>query len=126
MVCFNVMILFPATKRAQEVCTLQVEATVVGNESHLESDVDGGRRIEYSQIVEYHVEEQTIKQTVWNSESEPMPEGTVIMLWVDPENPYNYMKDRDTNGVGIVAMIVPVFFIVFGSLVCVFNVKKSK
>ena len=126
MLCFAVIILFPAVKHDMKVCTLQVDAVVVGNESHLKSDIDGGNRIQYSQIVKYTVNDWTIRQTIWNTASDPVPEGTVMTLWVDPENPHNFIKSRDSSGIEMVAMIVPITFILFGLLVSICNWRKAR
>ena len=56
-----------------------------------------------------------------------MPEGTKITLWVNPDNPYNFINSREINLIDIVVPIaIPIGIMLFGVLGLVFNLKKEK
>ena len=114
-------------KQSAEVCTLEVEAIVIDNKSDLKSDSDYGQSYRYNQVVEYVVEDKKIQTTIHNLTSDPVPEGTKITLWVDPENPYIYTNNRDIKPTTIIVPIaIPIGIMLFGVLGLVFNLKKEK
>ena len=88
MLVFTLLVGIPSIKQSAEVCTLEVEAIVIDNKSDLKSDSDYGQSYRYNQVVEYVVEDKKIQTTIHNLTSDPVPEGTKITLWVDPENPF--------------------------------------
>lgn len=111
----------------RRVCTLEVEAIVIDNKSDLKSDSDYGQSYRYNQVVEYVVEDKKIQTTIHNLTSDPVPEGTKITLWVDPENPYIYTNNRDIKPTTIIVPIaIPIGIMLFGVLGLVFNLKKEK
>ena len=93
MLVFTLLVGIPSIKQSAEVCTLEVEAIVIDNKSDLKSDSDYGQSYRYNQVVEYVVEDKKIQTTIHNLTSDPVPEGTKITLWVDPENPYIYTNN---------------------------------
>ena len=127
MLVFTLLVGIPSIKQSAEVCTLEVEAIVIDNKSDLKSDSDYGQSYRYNQVVEYVVEDKKIQTTIHNLTSDPVPEGTKITLWVDPENPYIYTNNRDIKPTTIIVPIaIPIGIMLFGVLGLVFNLKKSK
>lgn len=50
-----------------------------------------------------------------------------ITLWVNPDNPYNFINSREINLIDIVVTIaIPIGIMLFGVLGLVFNLKKEK
>ena len=127
MLVFTLLVGIPSIKQSAEVCTLEVEAIVIDNNSDLKSDSDYGQSYCYNQVVEYVVEDKKIQTTIHNLTSDPVPEGTKITLWVDPENPYIYTNNRDIKPTTIIVPIaIPIGIMLFGVLGLVFNLKKEK
>ena len=127
MLVFTLLVGIPSIKQSAEVCTLEVEAIVIDNKSDLKSDSDYGQSYRYNQVVEYVVEDKKIQTTIHNLTSDPVPEGTKITLWVDPENPYIYTNNRDIKPTTIIVPIaIPIGIMLFGVLGLVFNLKKEK
>lgn len=126
MLVFTLLVGIPSIKQSAEVCTLEVEAIVIDNKSDLKSDSDYGQSYRYNQVVEYVVEDKKIQTTIHNLTSDPVPEGTKITLWVDPENPYIYTNNRDIKPTTIIVPIaIPIGIMLFGVLGLVFNLKKK-
>lgn len=126
MLVFTLLVGIPSIKQSAEVCTLEVEAIVIDNKSDLKSDSDYGQSYCYNQVVEYVVEDKKIQTTIHNLTSDPVPEGTKITLWVDPENPYIYTNNRDIKPTTIIVPIaIPIGIMLFGVLGLVFNLKKK-
>ena len=127
MLVFTLLVGIPSIKQSAEVCTLEVEAIVIDNKSDLKSDSDYGQSYRYNQVVEYVVEDKKIQTTIHNLTSDPVPEGTKITLWVDPENPYIYTNNRDIKPTTIIVPIaIPIGIMLFGVLGLVFNLKKEE
>ena len=127
MLVFTLLVGIPSIKQSAEVCTLEVEAIVIDNKSDLKSDSDYGQSYRYNQVVEYVVEDKKIQTTIHNLTSDPVPEGTKITLWVDPENPYIYTNNRDIKPTTIIVPVaIPIGIMLFGVLGLVFNLKKEK
>ncbi len=127
MLLFVLFVVLPAMTHNAKVCTLEVEAIVIDNKSDLKSDSDYGQSYRYNQVVEYVVEDKKIQTTIHNLTSDPVPEGTKITLWVDPENPYIYTNNRDIKPITIIVPIaIPIGIMLFGVLGLVFNLKKEK
>ena len=83
--------------------------------------------LKQAEISEIVVEDKKIQTTIHNLTSDPVPEGTKITLWVDPENPYIYTNNRDIKPTTIIVPIaIPIGIMLFGVLGLVFNLKKEK
>ena len=113
-----------------EVCTEPVEAVVIENIKEYVSDHEGGSKTEYNQIVEYTYGNTSIKATLLQYKSDPVPEGTTITLWVNPKKPSQYIKDRN---IGIESYVIPIAFssvlILFGIIgmkCCASEVEKEE
>ena len=118
MLLFVLFVVLPAMIHNAEVCTLEVEAVVIENEPYWTTTGDGESVRRYRQIGEYTVEDR---------KTDPVPEGTKITLWVNPDNPYNFINSREINLIDIVVTIaIPIGIMLFGVLGLVFNLKKEK
>ena len=127
MLVFTLLVGIPSIKQSAEVCTLEVEAIVIDNKSDLKSDSDYGQSYCYNQVVEYTVDNKKITLTITDQKTDPVPEGTKITLWVNPDNPYNFINSREINLIDIVVPIaIPIGIMLFGVLGLVFNLKKEK
>ena len=79
------------------------------------------------QIGEYTVDNKKITLTITDQKTDPVPEGTKITLWVNPDDPYNFINSREINLIDIVVPIaIPIGIMLFGVLGLVFNLKKEK
>ncbi|MFR0955531.1 MAG: DUF3592 domain-containing protein [Roseburia inulinivorans] len=88
---------------------------------------DGESVRRYRQIGEYTVDNKKITLTITDQKTDPVPEGTKITLWVNPDNPYNFINSREINLIDIVVPIaIPIGIMLFGVLGLVFNLKKEK
>ena len=85
----------------------------------MEHDV-GGSKTEYNQIVEYTYGNTSVKATLLQYKSDPVPEGSTITLWANPEKPSQYIKDRN---IGIESYVIP---IAFSSVLILFGVIGMK
>ena len=103
---------FPAMEHDVEVCTENIKEYV--------SDHEGGSKTEYNQIVEYTYGNTSVKATLLQYKSDPVPEGSTITLWVNPEKPSQYIKDRN---IGIESYVIP---IAFSSVLILFGVIGMK
>lgn len=127
MLLFVLFVVLPAMTHNAKVCTLEVEAVVIENEPYWTTTGDGESVRRYRQIGEYTVDNEKITLTVTDEESDPVPEGTKITLWVNPDDPYNFINSREINSVDIVVPIaIPIGIMLFGVLGLVFNLKKEK
>lgn len=127
MLLFVLFVALPAMRHNAEVCTLEVEAVVIANESYWTTTGDGESVRRYRQIGEYTVDNEKITMEVMDNQSDPVPEGTKITLWVNPDNPYNFINSREINLIDIVVPIaIPIGIMLFGVLGLVFNLKKEK
>ena len=127
MLLFVLFVVLPAMTHNAEVCTLEVEAVVIENEPYWTTTGDGESVRRYRQIGEYTVDNKKITLTITDLTSDPVPEGTKITLWVDPENPYIYTNNRDIKPTTIIVPIaIPIGIMLFGVLGLVFNLKKEK
>lgn len=121
---------FPAMEHDVEVCTEPVEAVVIENIKEYVSDHEGGSKTEYNQIVEYTYGNTSVKATLLQYKSDPVPEGSTITLWANPEKPSQYIKDRN---IGIESYVIPIAFssvlILFGIIgmkCCASGVEKEE
>ena len=89
MLLFVLFVVLPAMTHNAEVCTLEVEAVVIENEPYWTTTGDGESVRRYRQIGEYTVDNKKITLTITDQKTDPVPEGTKITLWVNPDNPYN-------------------------------------
>ena len=120
---FGLYYLYSSTK----VCTLEVEAVVIENEPYWTTTGDGESVRRYRQIGEYTVDNKKITLTITDQKTDPVPEGTKITLWVNPDNPYNFINSREINLIDIVVPIaIPIGIMLFGVLGLVFNLKKEQ
>ena len=127
MLLFVLFVVLPAMTHNAKVCTLEVEAVVIENEPYWTTTGDGESVRRYRQIGEYTVDNEKITLTVTDEESDPVPEGTKITLWVNPDDPYNFINSREINSVDIVVPIaIPIGIMLFGVLGLVFNLKIEK
>lgn len=127
MLLFVLFVVLPAMTHNAKVCTLEVEAVVIENEPYWTTTGDGESVRRYKQIGEYTVDNEKITLTVTDEKSDPVPEGTKITLWVNPDNPYNFINSREINLVDIIVPIaIPIGIMLFGVLGLVFNLKKEK
>ena len=124
---FVLFVVLPAMTHNAKVCTLEVEAVVIENEPYWTTTGDGESVHRYRQIVEYTVDNEKITLTITDQKTDPVPEGTKITLWVNPDDPYNFINSREINSVDIIVPIaIPIGIMVFGVLGLVFNLKKEK
>lgn len=127
MLLFVLFVVLPAMTHNAKVCTLEVEAVVIENEPYWTTTGDGESVRRYKQIGEYTVDNEKITLTVTDEKSDPVPEGTKITLWVNPDDPYNFINSREINLIDIVVPIaIPIGIMLFGVLGLVFNLKKEK
>lgn len=127
MLLFVLFVVLPAMTHNAEVCTLEVEAVVIENEPYWTTTGDGESVRRYRQIGEYTVDNEKITLTVTDEKSDPVPEGTKITLWVNPDDPYNFINSSEINLIDIVVPIaIPIGIMLFGVLGLVFNLKKEK
>lgn len=127
MLLFVLFVVLPAMTHNAEVCTLEVEAVVIENEPYWTTTGDGESVHRYRQIVEYTVDNEKITLTITDQKTDPVPEGTKITLWVNPDDPYNFINSREINSVDIIVPIaIPIGIMLFGVLGLVFNLKKEK
>ena len=127
MLLFVLFVVLPAMTHNAEVCTLEVEAVVIENEPYWTTTGDGESVRRYRQIGEYTVDNKKITLTITDQKTDPVPEGTKITLWVNPDNPYNFINSREINLIDIVVPIaIPIGIMLFGVLGLVFNLKKEK
>ena len=127
MLLFVLFVVLPAMTHNAKVCTLEVEAVVIENEPYWTTTGDGESVHRYRQIVEYTVDNEKITLTITDQKTDPVPEGTKIILWVNPDDPYNFINSREINLIDIVVPIaIPIGIMLFGVLGLVFNLKKEK
>ena len=127
MLLFVLFVVLPAMTHNAKVCTLEVEAVVIENEPYWTTTGDGESVHRYRQIVEYTVDNEKITLTITDQKTDPVPEGTKITLWVNPDDPYNFINSREINLIDIVVPIaIPIGIMLFGVLGLVFNLKKEK
>lgn len=127
MLLFVLFVVLPAMTHNAKVCTLEVEAVVIENEPYWTTTGDGESVHRYRQIVEYTVDNEKITLTITDQKTDPVPEGTKITLWVNPDDPYNFINSREINMIDIVVPIaIPIGIMLFGVLGLVFNLKKEK
>lgn len=92
MLLFVLFVVLPAMTHNAKVCTLEVEAVVIENEPYWTTTGDGESVHRYRQIVEYTVDNEKITLTITDQKTDPVPEGTKITLWVNPDDPYNFIN----------------------------------
>ena len=127
MLLFVLFVVLPAMTHNAKVCTLEVEAVVIENEPYWTTTGDGESVRRYRQIVEYTVGYKTYTLTFMDEETDPVPEGTKMPLWVDPDNPYTFINKRDITWVDIAFHIaIPIGIMLFGILGLFFNLKSKK
>ena len=108
-------------------CLPYAVAIVIENEPYWTTTGDGESVRRYRQIGEYTVDNKKITLTITDQKTDPVPEGTKITLWVNPDNPYNFINSREINLIDIVVPIaIPIGIMLFGVLGLVFNLKKEK
>lgn len=125
---FMFLVVFPANEYNSKVCTKEVEAVVVGNEAFWQSTGDGDSTRRYKQNLEYEIDGTIYKLSYQVKVTpDPIPEGTKITIWVDPDHPSRFTNTLDTSiGGYLLQLICPICFILFGALGIVNNVKKNK
>jgi len=125
LLCLTIFVVIPTAKSNSENCTLEVKAVVTGNREYTKSDSDNVTRTYYNQEIKYQVNGKEYERTIYSHESDPIEEGTTIIIWVDPEDPTIMTENKDWKLISVAATTVSSVFIFIGIFIFIFVFKKQ-
>jgi len=125
LLSLTLLVVIPTAKSNSENCTLEVMAVVIGNREYTKSDGDGITRTYYNQEIRYQVDGKEYEKTIFSNESDPVEEGTELIVWVDPENPTVMTVSKNWKLISGAAIAVSSVFIIIGIVLCVIRAKKN-
>jgi len=95
---------------SNKVCTVDAEGTVISYNETIDED---GSHIFYP-VIQYKFGGKMYKeQANVGSGNKPYADGAIVLIHVNPDNPYEYVIDGSTDLFGIVSWVVIVLGIVF-------------